>query len=61
MCRDAEQALNGLDPASPYRPAMLHAQGVAAMFAGDLQDADDLLARAYRKLRQAAWSRSFPS
>jgi LuxR family maltose regulon positive regulatory protein len=46
MCRDAQAALEGLEPSSPYRPAMLHAQGVAHLLRGDLSQADQLFARA---------------
>ena len=49
MRGDAQQALLGLHPASPYRPAMLHAEGVASMFEGDLDHADELFARAYEE------------
>ena len=35
MRLDAQVALEGLNPISPYRPAMLHAQGAADLLQGD--------------------------
>jgi LuxR family transcriptional regulator, maltose regulon positive regulatory protein len=46
MRRDAELALQGLRPTSPYRPAMMHAQGAAHLLAGELDSADLCFARA---------------
>jgi LuxR family transcriptional regulator, maltose regulon positive regulatory protein len=46
MCRDAQMALQGLAPTSPYRPAMLHAQGVGRLLQGDPDQADVFFARA---------------
>ena len=54
LCRDGldadaqgrETALDGLAPTSPYRPAMLHAEGVADLLEGDPDRADVLFARA---------------
>ena len=46
MYRDAESALHGLSPTSPYRSAMLHAQGAALLFKSDLDAADLYFARA---------------
>jgi LuxR family maltose regulon positive regulatory protein len=47
MRHDAEIAMKGLSPTSPYRAAMLHAQGIAALYDdGDRDDADAHFARA---------------
>jgi LuxR family maltose regulon positive regulatory protein len=46
MHRDAEIAAKGLSPASPYRAAMLHAEGLAHLLQGDLDRADPIFARA---------------
>ena len=46
MRRDAQTALDGLSPTSPYRPAMLHAEGVADLLQGDPDQADVFFARA---------------
>jgi LuxR family maltose regulon positive regulatory protein len=46
MRRDAELALEGLAPTSPYRAAMRHAEGTAALLQGDLDTADLFLAQA---------------
>jgi LuxR family maltose regulon positive regulatory protein len=46
MRLDAEAALDGLSPTSPYRPAMLHAQGVAALLDGTPDEAEALFVRA---------------
>ncbi len=46
MYRDAETALAGLGPASPYRATMIHTEAVACMLDGDLERADALLAHA---------------
>ncbi len=46
MRADAEAALRGLGPTSPYRPAMLHAQGVARLLQGELDRADVLFVEA---------------
>jgi LuxR family maltose regulon positive regulatory protein len=40
MRRDAQIALQGLAPTSPYRPAMLHAEGVGRLLQGDPDQAD---------------------
>ena len=44
--RDARLALEGLSPTSPYRPAMLHAEGLCHLLGGDLDQADRLFVRA---------------
>jgi LuxR family maltose regulon positive regulatory protein len=44
--RDARLALEGLSPTSPYRPAMLHAEGVCNLLRGDLDEADRFFVRA---------------
>jgi LuxR family maltose regulon positive regulatory protein len=44
--RDAQLALQGLSPTSPYRPAMLHAEGATHLLDGDLDTADRLFVRA---------------
>jgi LuxR family maltose regulon positive regulatory protein len=44
--RDAQLALQGLSPTSPYRPAMLHAAGATHLLDGDLDVADRLFVRA---------------
>ncbi len=46
MRRDAETSLLGLGPTSPYRPAMLHAQGVAHLLEGAPDKADLLFSQA---------------
>ena len=46
MRRDAQAALAGLGPLSPYRAAMLHAVGAADLLEGDLEQADLNFARA---------------
>jgi LuxR family transcriptional regulator, maltose regulon positive regulatory protein len=46
MRRDAQLALAGLGPASPYRATMLHTEGVSHLLEGDLDRADALLAHA---------------
>jgi len=46
MRRDAEAALAGLAPLSPYRAAMHHAAGAADLLEGDLERADANFARA---------------
>jgi LuxR family maltose regulon positive regulatory protein len=46
MRRDAAIALCGLSPSSPYRAAMLHAEGVSYLLDGDLEAADVVFARA---------------
>ncbi|MGH9260130.1 MAG: hypothetical protein ACRD08_09600, partial [Acidimicrobiales bacterium] len=46
MRRDAQVALNGLSPASPYRAAMLHAEGVSYLLDGDPDRAQAIFARA---------------
>jgi LuxR family maltose regulon positive regulatory protein len=47
MRSDARVALAGFEPASPYRAAMLHAEGVSYLLDGDLDRADALLVRAH--------------
>ena len=47
MRRDAQIAVAGLSPASPYRATMLHAEGVSHLLDGDLDRADPLLAHAF--------------
>jgi LuxR family maltose regulon positive regulatory protein len=44
---DAQLAMTGLSPASPYRAIMLHTQGVSHLLDGDLDRADPLLAHAF--------------
>jgi LuxR family maltose regulon positive regulatory protein len=46
MRHDAQTALQGLGPTSPYRPAMLHAVGVASLLQSDPEQADVFFARA---------------
>jgi LuxR family transcriptional regulator, maltose regulon positive regulatory protein len=46
MRRDAQLALQGLSPASPYRATMLHAEGLSHLLGGDLERADALFSRA---------------
>jgi LuxR family transcriptional regulator, maltose regulon positive regulatory protein len=46
MRRDAQLALGGLSPTSPYRASMLHAEGQSHLLQGDLDTADALFARA---------------
>ena len=53
MSRDAESALQGLSPTSPYRSTMLHAQGVANLLAGELDSADLHFARAIEEATSA--------
>ena len=47
MRRDAQLAMTGLSPASPYRATMLHSEGVSYLLDGDLDRADPLLAHAF--------------
>jgi len=47
MRRDAQLAMAGLSPASPYRATMLHTEGVSHLLEGDLDRADPLLAHAF--------------
>ena len=47
MRRDAQLAMAGLSPASPYRATMLHTEGVSHLLDGDLDRADPLLAHAF--------------
>jgi LuxR family transcriptional regulator, maltose regulon positive regulatory protein len=47
MRRDAQLALAGLSPASPYRATMLHTEGVSHLLDGELDRADPLLAHAF--------------
>src|SRR6185312_4737034 len=47
MRRDAQLAMTGLNPASPYRATMLHTEGVSHLLDGDLDRADPLLAHAF--------------
>ena len=47
MRSDAELALAGLNPASPYRATMLHTEGVSHLLDGDLDRADPIFAHAF--------------
>jgi LuxR family maltose regulon positive regulatory protein len=47
MRRDAQLAMAGLSPASPYRATMLHTEGLSHLLDGDLDRADPLLAHAF--------------
>jgi LuxR family transcriptional regulator, maltose regulon positive regulatory protein len=53
MRRDAQIALSGLSPASPYRATMLYTEGVSHMLDGDLDPANTLLAHAVDTARAA--------
>jgi LuxR family maltose regulon positive regulatory protein len=57
MRRDAQIALGGMSPASPYRAPMLHTEGVSHLLDGDLDRAAPILARA---LDVAAAARVLP-
>jgi LuxR family maltose regulon positive regulatory protein len=46
MRADAQLALAGLSPASPYRATMLHTEAVSHLLEGDLDRADSILAHA---------------
>jgi LuxR family maltose regulon positive regulatory protein len=46
MRRDAQVALRGLSPSSPYRATMLHTEGVSHLLDGDLDSAAAILAHA---------------
>jgi LuxR family maltose regulon positive regulatory protein len=46
MRDDARTALQGLTPTSPYRPAMLHAEGLACLLQSEPEQADVFFARA---------------
>jgi LuxR family maltose regulon positive regulatory protein len=46
MRRDAQVALDGLSPASPYRATMLHTEGVSHLLDGDVDRAAAILAHA---------------
>jgi LuxR family maltose regulon positive regulatory protein len=47
MRRDARIALDGLNPASPYRATMLFTEGISYLLDGDPALADPILARAF--------------
>jgi LuxR family maltose regulon positive regulatory protein len=47
MRADAELALGGLSPTSPYRATMVYVQAMSWLLGGDLPRADELLSRAY--------------
>jgi LuxR family transcriptional regulator, maltose regulon positive regulatory protein len=47
MRRDAQLAMAGFSPASPYRATMLHTEGLSHLLDGDLDRADSLLAHAF--------------
>ena len=47
MRRDAQIALDGLSPASPYQATMLYSQGISYVLEGDPDRADPILARAF--------------
>ncbi len=47
MRADAEMALRGLGPASPYRPTMVHTEGLSHLLEGDLERAEASFAHAY--------------
>jgi LuxR family maltose regulon positive regulatory protein len=53
MSRDADAALQGLSPTSPYRAAMLHALGVAHLARLDLDAADRCFMSALDEARSA--------
>ena len=46
MQRDAQAALEGLSPTSPYRSAIFHAEGASHLLGGDTDLAEDCFARA---------------
>jgi LuxR family transcriptional regulator, maltose regulon positive regulatory protein len=54
MRRDAQIALNGLSPASPYRATMVYTEGVSYLLDEDLDGADAVLARAVDAATAAA-------
>jgi len=60
MRDDAVAALAGLAPTSPYRPAMLHAQGAAFLLQGDADAADAWFVRAVNEANAAALSPFVP-
>ena len=60
MRHDAVEALAGLAPASPYRPAMLHAQGAALLLQGDADAADAWFVHAVNEANAAALSPFVP-
>ena len=47
MRTDAQLALAGLSPTSPYRATMLHTEGVSHLLDGDLDRADSIFAHAF--------------
>jgi LuxR family transcriptional regulator, maltose regulon positive regulatory protein len=53
MRDDANSAIQGLSPTSPYRAAMLHALGAADLLQGDLDRADTFFARAAEEAASA--------
>ena len=53
MRQDAQVALKGLAPLSPYRAAMLHSLGAADLLQGDLEQADLHFARAAEEATSA--------
>jgi LuxR family maltose regulon positive regulatory protein len=60
MRRDADAALAGLSPTSPYRPAMMHVAGVADLLDGDLDGAQVLFTRALDEATAAGLIPSIP-
>jgi LuxR family maltose regulon positive regulatory protein len=58
MRRDTHIALDGLSPMSPYRPAMLHAEGLVHLLDGELDQADTLFVQAQD---EAAAAKVLPS
>jgi len=47
MRRDAQIALEGLSPTSPYRATMLHTEGISYLVQGDPERADPILVHAF--------------
>jgi LuxR family maltose regulon positive regulatory protein len=60
MRGDAKVALAGLRTDSPYRPAMLHAEGVALLLDGDLEHAERLFVQALNEATSAGMTPFIP-
>jgi LuxR family maltose regulon positive regulatory protein len=53
MRRDARAGWDGLSPSSSYRATMLYTEGLSYLLAGDADQADPILARAYDAASEA--------
>ena len=60
MRRDAQIAIDGFDPGSPYRSTMLHFEGVSHLLEGDLDRSDAIFARALDAATRAGSAPTIP-